>query len=220
MALPPEHAALLNRADYPVRPDAELEAAERETLARYGHWLAALAAGSIAPTTPEQMHFVSVAHGEAEPHSAFERAWAKHERSADVSPPVGPLELGDCLERLKAARDTSSALRAELAARRDAILDRVRPQLEELDAEYADRLNIADADAAGLEAAARDAVLSFGASFRHAGVSAVYSRGRVSWDTPGLVRYAESHPELAEFRRMSAPIVSLRFAKEQKGVAE
>ena len=58
---------------------------------------------------------------------------------------------------------------------------------------------------------ARQAAVAYGSSFKHAGVHAVYVRGRVSWDAKGLESYADDHPEVREHRRVGEPSVSLRF---------
>jgi Protein of unknown function, DUF len=212
MGMPAEHAALLRRGAYPFHPAATLDDRERQLLSRYGYWLEALATGALAPSTPEQIQFVRVARGEVEPQSAFEVAWAKHQWAAEPArPQVGPMELAGRLERLQAARATAVAVQEEYAERRAAIMEQVRPLLEALGAEFADRLQTTAEEASRLEAEAREAVLAFGASFLHAGVHAVYIRPRVTWDTRGLARYMETHPEVAEFRRVGKPSVSLRF---------
>lgn len=46
-------------------------------LSQRGHWMEALAAGRIAPTTPEQEHFLQVDREEAEPVTVEERAWVR-----------------------------------------------------------------------------------------------------------------------------------------------
>jgi uncharacterized protein YifE (UPF0438 family) len=185
---------------------------ERELLSRYGYWLEALARGTLAPSTPDQVQFVRAARGEAEPRSAFEVAWAKQQSAAGTSRPrVGPQELSGRLERLQAARAAAAAVEDEYQLRRAAILAQVRPQLEALEAEFAQRLQASREEASRLEAEAREAVLEFGASFRHAGILAVYIRPRVTWDGHGLAAYTETHPEVAEFRRVGKASVSLRF---------
>ena len=212
MGLPTEHTALIRRSGYPVAESNTLDEQERELLSRYGYWLEALAKGDLAPVTAEQEQFVEVAHGQAEPHSAFEIAWTKFRRADDSTPPqVGPLEVGDRLTRLDAARAAANAVQDEYSARRVAILDQVRGQLDALDAEFADQFHATGNEAARLEREAREAVLAYGASFRHGRVHAVYSRGRVTWDGKRLAQYMETHPEVGEFRKMGTPSVSLRY---------
>jgi uncharacterized protein YifE (UPF0438 family) len=45
-------------------------------LARYGHWLEALANGVLIPNTPAQRRFVQVAQGRGRAASEFEIAWS------------------------------------------------------------------------------------------------------------------------------------------------
>ncbi len=212
MGIPTEHTKLIHRTGFPVPVTTALDGQERGLLTRYGYWLEALASGAIAPITPDQQQFVRVACGDAEPRSAFEVAWVKFSQIADaVSTQVGPLELANRLAKLGAARAAATAAQDEYSARRVAILEQVRSQLDALDAEFADRLAATSEVSARLEAEARAAVLVYGGSFRHAGIHAVYTKCRVTWDSKGLARYLESHPGVGEFRRVSAPSVSLRF---------
>jgi hypothetical protein len=212
MSLPADHTALLQRKGFPVPPGGDLSDQERALLAKYGHWLEALAGGSLAPLTPEQEQFVRVARGEAEPRSPFEVAWGKLRRADALAVPrVGPLELTELLARLQKARDEAAAVRDEHSTLRERILEEVRPLLEALDAEYAGQFAATGEAVGQLEAQVREAVLTFGASFRHGGIGAVFNRGRVTWDGKGLSRYVEEHPEVGAFRRVGAPSVSLRY---------
>lgn len=204
----------IQQPGFPIPLGGEFDDDERRLLTQHGRWLESLADGVLSPATPEQRQFVLVARGEAEPQSPFEFLWVKYLQAVDAAAlPVGPLELANQLSQLQAARAAAAAARDECSARRKAILRQVQPQLDALDAEFAERLAATEDEATRLEAAARRAVLKYGASFRHAGVIAVYARGRVTWDSRGLERYLKSHPELSEFRRVNAPLVSLRFQK-------
>jgi hypothetical protein len=53
-------------------------------------------------------------------------------------------------------------------------------------------------------------VTRYGASVKGTHLYAVYARGRVTWDTKGLDRYAVEHPEVMHFRKQGQPTVSLR----------
>lgn len=234
MGVPPEHATFLRRGPYPVDRAISLDGSDRELLSRYGYWLEALAIGAIAPSTPEQVQFVRVARGEAEPQSAFEVAWARHRRGDGAKPKqVGPLEIADRLERLQETRmavmrleeehqvvrtsvlqDVTpllQALETEYADRRAAIMKDIEPQLEAVDAEFASKAEAATKEVERLDGEVREAVLEFGASFKHAGVSAVYVRPPVKWDRRGLDKYAEAHPEVATFRSIGKPSVRIKF---------
>ena len=210
MGLSVEQTALTRRAGFPVPASAAVNGVERDLLTKQGYWLEALDNGTLNPTTAEQRQFVLVARGEAEARSAFEVAWSKC-RLAVATPQGGPLELAGCLTELIAARAVAAAARDEHRSRREAVMQRVQPELDALQAEYADRLATTGAEEARVELEARHAAVEYRASFKHAGVHAVYCRGRVSWDAKGLEGYAEAHPGVREFRRVGEPSISMRF---------
>lgn len=211
MDAPARQITPLQHANYPVPASARLSDQERTLLSRYGYWLEALAAGTLAPTTPEQTQFVRVAQEGAEPNSPFELAWVKCRQVS--STPVTPSrrDLAFLFNKLSAARTALANTKDDYSARRVAILEQVREQLDALDAGFADRLADTEAEAARLEAEARAAVVAHGASFWHEGVHAVYTRSRTTWDGKALAVYAETHPEVVRFRKVSEPSVSLRY---------
>ncbi len=212
MSMPESHSTLLKKAGFPIPSRAVLNDHERKSLDRYGYWLEALAYGTIEPVTPEQRHFVQVAMGEAEPITEFETTWVKYcEARAQHGTQSDPLTLADRFARLQTARVKATAVRDEYSARRSAILEQIRPQLDALDEEFSDRLSFADGEASRLETEVREAVLNAGASFRYSGITAQYYRGKTSWDNKGLTHYLETHPEIAQFRRIGKPYVALRF---------
>jgi len=198
-------------AAVPCRRRAEDHLTPQETaiLERYGGWLRSLADGTRAPSTPEQMQFVRVAHGELEPQTPFELAWCKSQRLKGGT--SVPSEVHRRLENLSAARATLEALLQKLEQRRQEILERVRPMLTQLEAEFVDCLNDAKQELDVREKDARQAVLEHGVSCLCAGIKATYSRPRTTWDAHGLAEYAQSHPEVARFRRVGNPTVSLRY---------
>jgi len=67
-------------------------------LTERGHFLEALASGTVKPLTPEQEHFLRVDREEAEPVSLDERAWVRlkgrraYEREQETAPPPAPPE--------------------------------------------------------------------------------------------------------------------------------
>jgi hypothetical protein len=94
-------------------------------------------------------------------------------------------------------------------------MEQVRAQLDALDDEFSGRMRAAQEEVSHLEAEVKGVVLQAAQSVKHEGIHAVYMRGRVSWNSRELSRYAESHPELQEFRRVGAPSVSLRYKVEE-----
>ena len=63
IAVPAAHQVYLQQADFVPECPTVFSAEEQATLARYGRWMEALASGAIAPSTPDQEHFVRAARG-------------------------------------------------------------------------------------------------------------------------------------------------------------
>jgi uncharacterized protein YifE (UPF0438 family) len=200
-----DHRAFLERRDFPI-PRGDFTPAERALLAKYGRWLEALASGTLLPLTPSQEQFVKVARVQAEPGTEFEKAWTKIMRERAMAP-----EVIRSFRALSEARSEAAALEAEYREARSAILAQVREQLEGVDAQYAERLRTVSDAAANCEEELRALLLDLKHSVTLAGIRAVYVSGRVTYDSKRLEAYAETHPEVREFRKLSNPTVSLRF---------
>jgi uncharacterized protein YifE (UPF0438 family) len=213
MSQPADHAALLARRDF-VFPPGEYAQAEREILTKFGRWLEGLATGSILPTTPGQAQFVETARGRHEPETDFERAWRTVLRNRGIG-----FDVGAAFRALAQARAHRTALEDEYAAARSCVLAKVKAELAEVDEAFASRLAEATEAATTAEQSARDIVLRTGKSVHIAGIRAIYSAPRVSWDTPKLDAYAVQHPEVREFRKLGKPFVNMRFM-DKAGTAE
>jgi len=207
-----EPTALLRRGDYPIHPAANLSDPERQLLGRYGYWLEALSCGDVAPETADQTRFVQVARGAVEPKSAFELAWVKLQMTVCVLPhQVRSTDLAERVERLQLAREEAKVIDIEYNKRRDAILASVQPLLDAVECEFKDRLRASAEEMSQSEADVREAAVAFGSNFQHAGLKITYSKARVTWDQARISKYMETHPEIAEFRKVGKPWVSLRY---------
>lgn len=123
------------------------------------------------------------------------------------------------LAGLRSAGDAIRLMKEEAidAAIPDDIRDAVRKYRElvyEVEAEFSGKLEAANAKQAELEQAIRDAVVNHGQTVRGEYLTAVYMKGRVSWDTKALDGYSAAHPEIAQFRKEGAPSVSLRSVEK------
>jgi hypothetical protein len=112
-------------------------------------------------------------------------------------------ELSDVQAALAVARLDYEAKRAE-------ILKTVQAELDALSEEYQPLIDVSEGRIAALSEEIKQEVSRYGASVKAAHLHAVYSRGRVTWDTKGLDRYAVGHPEVIGFRKQGQPTVSLR----------
>jgi uncharacterized protein YifE (UPF0438 family) len=228
MAVPQEHLTYLKQKGYALRCPAAFNDEEAAILARYGHWMEALTAGVIAPVTPEQIHFLQVARGQADPQTPFERVWHKLRTQGDGPAPALALlfpapaaqaqeapadhtEAQTKLEHLGDVRRYAEHIRAEMEAERQDVLRTVQAQLEAIEGRYAERLQEADQAIAELEAEVKDEVLKAGATVQAGDVRAIFYRGAVTWDSKGLARYAQANPEVEQFRKVGAPRVAIRY---------
>lgn len=210
---PPEHAVLLARENYPTHPAAAFADGEREVVARYGHWMEALAGGVLAPVTSDQERFVAAARGEVEPVTAFERAWARQAAAVAVhgTPPANWRQVKGQLARLLELKAAAAAVEAEYSARRTAVLDTVRAELDAVDEAFAGRMQGLADEIARAEKEAREQVLAGRSSVRQGDVYAMFVRERVTWDGAGLAEYAKDHPEVGRFRKVGKASVQLRY---------
>ena len=117
------------------------------------------------------------------------------------------------LEELSEMQAAAEVTRLDLEAKRAEILKSVQAELDALEDEYAPLLATAEARIEALKEEIKSDVLEHGASVRGGHLQAVYSRGRVTWDTHRLEDYANEHPEVNEFRREGSPSVSLRSVR-------
>ncbi len=114
------------------------------------------------------------------------------------------------LAELKAAADVT---RLDYEAKRAEILRAVQAELDALEDEYRPLFEAVDQRVESLEAEIRSDVLECGATVKGRRFQAVFVRGRVTWDTPGLDQYAREHPDIERYRRQGEPSVALRVAK-------
>jgi uncharacterized protein YifE (UPF0438 family) len=205
MELPGDHKSFLDRRDF-VIPPGNFTQAERMLLVKYGRWLEALATGVLLPITPTQEQFVRVSRGQAEANTDFEKVWVKVTHQRAVAP-----EVVRTFQALAEARAGAAALEAEYRAARSVVLAQVRDQLAEVDAAYAEKLRDATDTAAKNDEALRALLQHLKHSVTLAGIRAVYTAGRVTWDSKRMEEYAQTHPEVREYRKVGKPVVALRF---------
>jgi hypothetical protein len=132
-----------------------------------------------------------------------------------VGPP--PREhITEKLEHLTNLRAAADLTRMDYETKRIEILKQVQVELDALEAEYTPLFESADENLAKLEAEIKNDVLMHGESIQAGTYRAVYVQGRVSWDNDGMTRYAETHPDILQFRKQGQPTVTIRAVEEKK----
>lgn len=135
---------------------------------------------------------------------------AHHFAPIYFSPPVTITEpVTKKLDRLAFTRDGIGTLQAQRAAIVDAALAEVRTVIDSLDTAIAEMLATADVTVSEI----KEAVLAGKASVKGSSLHAVYSCGRVTYDSKGLDALAVVVPEVLKFRKEGDPSVSIREVK-------
>src|SRR5512142_8323 len=114
------------------------------------------------------------------------------------------------LTRLADLRAAVDVTRMDYEAKRAEVLKKVQAELDALEAEYQPLLDAAENNAHTLESEIKNDVLLRGQSVSTDVYQAVYMKGRITWDSDGINRYAIAHPDVLEYRREGQPMVQLR----------
>lgn len=113
----------------------------------------------------------------------------------------------DQLANFQAEKDV---LQIEKQALIDEILTaEIKARLEEIEAEFAPRLEAVAQNIEALKEEIKQDVLQQGASVRGSFLQAVWNKGRVSWDNQKMEQYALYHPEVLAYRKQGQPFVSI-----------
>ena len=119
------------------------------------------------------------------------------------------------LERLTNLRAAADVTRLDYEAKRAGILKHVQTELDALETEYEPLLESVDKNIAALENEIKTDVLLHGESVQGGTFRAVYTKGRTSWDSNGIEKYARLHPDVLLYRKQGPPSVSLRIVDEK-----
>jgi hypothetical protein len=121
------------------------------------------------------------------------------------------LAIGQKLDRLAELHRQREGLDRDQQALIDQVLTpEVKARLEEIEAEFAQKVKAAEASVQALEEEIKAETLQHGESVRGSAFQAVWTKGRLSWDGKGLTTYSESHPDILLFRKEGEPSVAIR----------
>jgi len=122
--------------------------------------------------------------------------------------------VAEKLERLSNLRNAAEFTRLDYETRRTQILKQIQAELDALDLEYKPVMEAAEENITSLETEIKTDVLLYGESVSGGMYRATFTRGRISWDHDGMTKYAESHPDVLQFRKQGQPIVALRVVNQ------
>jgi len=86
----------------------------------------------------------------------------------------------------------------------------IKAKIAEIEAEFENKYLALNDYLTMLEAEIKDDVVGIGETVKGDYLMAVFSKGRVSWDTKALDGYAAAHPEIEQFKKVGDPSVSIR----------
>jgi hypothetical protein len=118
--------------------------------------------------------------------------------------PRGAEDLLNQLSNTYAKRDLI------LIAKQDALPADVRKIIEDNEIAFQDRIEAVNAEIAELETLVKNTVIAAGATSKAAGLMAVFTKGRVSWDGKKLEGLMMVIPQLKDARKEGDPTVSIR----------
>lgn len=118
------------------------------------------------------------------------------------------------LNRLAQMQAQTDTIRTHFETLREqAVPPEVKQALDDITAEEKTALDALQSGIASLTDEVKAEVLQAGTTIKGDYLQAVWSKGRVSWDTKSLDGYAAAHPELARFRKEGEPSVAIRALK-------
>ena len=123
-------------------------------------------------------------------------------------------EFNDYLAEYEDVYLRLSDLQSELEkARKDAIPQEVREQLETIEAEYQPKLDVLREKLKSLEDEVKEQVLNTCSTLKGNVVMAVYRRGSTKWDEKHLERLATEYPRILEAKVEGKPSVAIQRIK-------
>lgn len=124
------------------------------------------------------------------------------------------MDTTEKLNRLSDLQAQADVIRLRFQELRDGIMTpEIKAALAEVDAEEATAIEAVSAGIANLTDEIKQEVVAGGSSVKGNFLQAVWTKGRVSWDTKALDGYAAGHPEIVQFRKEGEPSVSIRTVK-------
>ena len=118
------------------------------------------------------------------------------------------------LEELAEIRAQIDLLNIDKQKQIDSVItDEQRAVIRDIEFEFSEKVEAAQANATELESKVKPLVVEHGKSVKSSRLQAVYMAGRVAWDTKAIDGYAINHPALFAFRKEGEPSVSIRAVK-------
>lgn len=119
-------------------------------------------------------------------------------------------DIISALNMLADIRAHIDAINLRYDEERRTILTPVQKMLDQIESARAEETGELREQADDIEAAIRIEVAARGESVKGKSMSAVYVKGRTTWDSKRLSGYAAAHPEIEQFKNIGEPSVSIK----------
>ena len=120
-------------------------------------------------------------------------------------------EVKNRIRELKRQKDELETIEAEMEELIAGVLSPEQiDKINDIKIEYGHHIERQKNVVSQVQSEVKNSVLKYGSSVKHSGLHAVWSKGRVKWDSNRLDGYAVAHPEILEFRGEGKPSVSIR----------
>lgn len=90
------------------------------------------------------------------------------------------------------------------------ITPEIKEKLSDIEDEFSKKTESLNEKITNLDAEIRTDVVVAGKTIKGKHLMALFSNGRVSWDTKLLDGYAVSHPEVEQFKKVGCPFVTIK----------
>lgn len=113
-------------------------------------------------------------------------------------------------EIMQLQTETRNANNERMQEQTKKIFDDLAKRKADIEAEFSGKLDAVDENIKSLEAEIKKEAKDGKETVKGKYFMAVYVKGRVTWNTEGLDKYADQHPEVAYFRKEGEPSITLR----------
>jgi hypothetical protein len=121
------------------------------------------------------------------------------------------METREKLDKLAECQAQKTLLDMDKQKMIDSVLTpEIKAKIDDINTEFSDKSSGVTKNIDDLTAEIKGEILTLGETVKGQYLSAVFAKGRVSWDTKALDGYLIDHPELNKYRKEGEPSVSIR----------
>lgn len=121
-------------------------------------------------------------------------------------------EIKEKLDRLAEYHSYRDNIKSEMEKVISSLIpEEIQKEIDAVRLEFLGALERAEANVSDLQAEIKVDILNLGESVKGDYISALFVKGRSSWDGKRLDGYAIAYPEVLQFKKVGEPSVTIRF---------